>query len=555
MKLSNKLLTVLLFPFLMLLFFAEKNEELNRQKEKIAPEDSIPEKDVLQDFQKINAPEGIKPPTDFRKGHVSQIEFKNYLEKQRSGFKIKLPSASNVPTPTFYKGKIYMSGGFGSKEYYAFDAKTGEKIWAITLDDDGPSVAAITDDVIVFNTESCTIFACDAKTGKMLWSYWLGDPLMSMPTIDNGMVFSAYPAYYGSNGGNRGYEQQLNYNNINIPQQQMQTKAYQEKQILLDEPNVPSGTASQTEPEELPFYPTHVLAAFDLKTGKIIWQKWIDGDVMSAPVAEDEFLYVTTFSGTLLKFNQETGEILSAKATRATSAPVILEDGLVFSKRSDSAGEEVSESIVRVQDNEQGINLNNPQEYYNKKAPYLDKNIQQKSKLKEESSDMDANNGFGGGAPTNSGWQRANDVIGQSNVSSLQSFQGSRAVNYKNNNYNTMGDELISTNAKTGEEQWRIPLDGDIRQAGGFMGTPPVSAGGFIVIATYTGDILVIDAKSGELEEKYSTGQPIRYQPIVAEGWIYATSTQGTLIAINTKNKKLDGWHTWGADPQRSNKN
>jgi len=46
--------------------------------------------------------------------------------------------------------------------------------------------------LIVFNTESCTIFALEAETGQQLWSYWLGDPLTSTPTIAQGRVFTSY---------------------------------------------------------------------------------------------------------------------------------------------------------------------------------------------------------------------------------------------------------------------------------------------------------------------------------------------------------------------------
>jgi hypothetical protein len=56
------------------------------------------------------------------------------------------------------------------------------------------TAAACQEGVIIFNTESCTIFALDAGTGKQLWSLWLGDPLTNTPTIANGKVFTAYPA-------------------------------------------------------------------------------------------------------------------------------------------------------------------------------------------------------------------------------------------------------------------------------------------------------------------------------------------------------------------------
>ncbi len=45
--------------------------------------------------------------------------------------------------------------------------------------------------------------------------------------------------------------------------------------------------------------------------------------MMSAPVAVDQELYVTSFGGTVYKFNQADGNIVSATRSRATSAPVI----------------------------------------------------------------------------------------------------------------------------------------------------------------------------------------------------------------------------------------
>ena len=116
------------------------------------------------------------------------------IRLEEKGFTITLPSGAPIPTPTVYKGKLYISGGFHSKEYYCCDAQTGKVIWGVDLDDDGPTSAVCEDDVVIFNTESCTIFALDANTGKHLWSYFLGDPLTSTPTICNGRVYTSYPA-------------------------------------------------------------------------------------------------------------------------------------------------------------------------------------------------------------------------------------------------------------------------------------------------------------------------------------------------------------------------
>ena len=67
----------------------------------------------------------------------------------------------------------------------------------------------------------------------------------------------------------------------------------------------------------------HALAAFDLKTGKIPWQLWLDGDVMSAPVAVGEFLYVSTFARHRDQDRAGTGKVRYAMKAKATSAPVV----------------------------------------------------------------------------------------------------------------------------------------------------------------------------------------------------------------------------------------
>ena len=268
--------------------------------------DSTSEKDILPAIIALNSDEKNKPPVKFRDGHVKQTTLKDYFHKTENGYYIQLPSTTLVPTPAVIDGQLFLSGGFGSKQYYNFEATTGKLKWAIDLDDDGPSSPAISDGLIVFNTESCTIFVCDLVTGKMIWSYYLGDPLMSMPTIANGIVFTAYPAAII----------------ISV------------HEIIID-----------TVIKSLNGIPTHVLAAFEARTGKILWQKWIDSDIMSAPVAKDDLLYVTTFSGALYKVKQKTGEIIEAKAMRATSVPVFSnDDDIIVSKRSDIA----TEACIRI---------------------------------------------------------------------------------------------------------------------------------------------------------------------------------------------------------------
>jgi len=471
--------------------------------------DSSVEKDILPAIIALNSDKGNLPKTNFKKGHVNPATLKDYFHETENGYYIQLPTTTNVPTPAVVNGNLFLSGGFGSKQYYNFDAVTGKLKWAIDLDDDGPSSPAISDGSVVFNTESCTIFACDIVTGKLIWSYYLGDPLMSMPTVANGIVFTSYPSSFQMNSRGNKIDTALKYLNG---------------------------------------LPTHVLAAFDAKTGTVLWQKWIDSDIMSAPVAKDDLLYVTTFSGALYKVKQKTGEIIEAKAIRATSVPIFSKDDeLIVSKRSDLAADSlVSESIVV------GTGRST-KTVYRKKADYLDKKVQNLSVMKVTSEKMDAGNGFAMGAPANANWQAAEFNIGYSNVSSLQSFQGSRGAYMNGKLFNTMGDEIICTDDK-GDVKWKHKLDGDLKNAGGFMGTPPIFVNGYVIVATYSGEVLMIDEK-GKLINKYEIKDPVRYQPVVDKGWIYVTTATGRLYAINTGNPLITGWNMWGANAARTNSN
>ena len=155
--------------------------------------------DVLAYIVELNSDKWGAPPVKFRKGHVT-VKAPPKVKKTKNGFEVQFASRAPIATPAVYKGKVFVSGGFRSKEYHALVASTGASAWSVGLDDDGPSSTACEEDVCVFNTESCTVFALDANTGKQKWSWWLGDPLTSAPTIAKGRVFTSYPAHATANG-------------------------------------------------------------------------------------------------------------------------------------------------------------------------------------------------------------------------------------------------------------------------------------------------------------------------------------------------------------------
>jgi outer membrane protein assembly factor BamB len=448
--------------------------------------------DVTAKALEANSKARPQPPTQFRAGHVTAKKLDpKMLSARGSGFEIQFPSHAPIVTPTVYQDLVLASGGFHSKEFYAFDRRTGAPVWGIDLDDDGPSVAACDDQLCAFNTESCTLFVVEARTGKMRWSLYLGDPLTSSPTITGGRVYTSYPA-----------------------------------------PGHPSAS--------------HVLAAFDLQSGKILWQRWLDADVMSAPVAIGHELYATTFAGTLYDFDAQSGAIRSARRVRATSAPTVAGNDVVYSRRTEAAGHAAEEALV-AEDKERKTTTWRGRA---KSAAYLDDRVQGASAYAQNGKSLDAGNGFAAGAPASANTTPALANIGKGSVSTMQAHQGSRVLRLHENNVSSMGDELVTT-GKDGGVLWSLKLSGDLKQ-GGALAAPPAAAGKSLVVATLDGNLLQVDADKGKVDKKFAVGSPMRSQPAVMDGWIYAGTEDGKLIAVNTGDAKLTGWSTWGGDSQRT---
>ena len=485
-----------------------------------------PEVDVTAAVRELNSDKYPKPPSDFRPGHATPRKLDpTAIKKSDQGFTIKLPSGAPIPTLTVYDGKLYASGGFHSREFYCFNAETGELIWGVDLDDDGPTSAVAEDGVIIFNTESCTIFTLDARTGKLLWSWFLGDPLMTTPTICGGRVYTSYPAA-GKLAGQK-------LPQLNSPDAQSGKGANQQQ------------SATRAAPPEELAAPTHVLACFDLKTGKILWQRWIDSDVMSAPVAVDSDLYVTTFGGTIYRFNQKDGTVLSAKRTRATSAPVVVGKEIYFTRRSDSGGgAKAGEALVladRETAKEQKVAIR-------KDAPHLDVAVQAKAAFAAGGKALDAGNGFGGGAPMTANAPAALANVGQGSVSTLQAYQGSRVLNDGRMNFNCMGDQVLCTDPTSGKVVWSIKLEGDVQKEGGYLAAPPAAAGGQIFLATLKGEILQVEPDKGTINKRYPVGAPLRFQPTIENGRIYVGTQDGQVVCLDTGDRKMTGWSTWGGN-------
>ena len=59
-------------------------------------------------------------------------------ESGRLGWRVRLPGGRPLATPAVAGGRVFLGGGFGSHEFYAFSAGDGRVLWKVATSDDGP---------------------------------------------------------------------------------------------------------------------------------------------------------------------------------------------------------------------------------------------------------------------------------------------------------------------------------------------------------------------------------------------------------------------------------
>ena len=215
-----------------------------------------------------------------RNGHSSHFTFDG---GHRGWFaRVGQYGGQNPLTPIYGQNRVYVGGGFSSNQFYALDARTGERIWTASAPDGGPTAAILEGDKVLFNTESCTLFAVDARTGRQRWSHWLGDPVMGQPAANDGRVFSGHIRNTGGYG----------------------------------------------------------FTALRLGTGDELWTRDVGADVINAPVLDDDSVYVSTLDGVVHRFSQATGRVLWQRQLHATSAPWLDGETLHVTHRASAENDE-----------------------------------------------------------------------------------------------------------------------------------------------------------------------------------------------------------------------
>lgn len=407
----------------------------------------------------------------------------------RLGWRARIPGSRPLASPAVTGDRVLVGGGFGSHEFHAFHADSGEKAWTIRTRDDGPTAAVAADGLLAFNTESCTVYVVEAESGRVVWERWLGDPLMAQPALSHSKVFMAYPDSQGQ----------------------------------------------------------HRLAALDLHGGKTLWETELIADVITAPVVAEGSIYAATLDGTVYRIDPATGRRIWSIPHRATSAPWVHRGRIFLSLREEEeqrrrgcSVEGWDTVVLRTGARDSRVSPTR------RRSPYLDP---ERSVLKQAYyAQHDAGVGFAS-VPGSAKLHMAAEHLGVQRVSSMWSYQGSRPVAFDDGIFGVMGDAIQRLDVETKKPLWRCRVEFDGQESLGRLLHPPAVTAGRLYVTSSFGDLFVLDRRTGEELWSLNVGSPILSQPTVAAGRVLVGTSDGTLYGFEADDPDPAGWPMWGGGP------
>jgi outer membrane protein assembly factor BamB len=413
------------------------------------------------------------------------------------GWKVSIPGGRPLATPAVADSLVFLGGGFGSYDFYALDAVTGQLAWQYQTSDDGPTAAVVGDGHVVFNTESCELEVLTTR-GRSVWKRWLGDPLMSMPAVGGGRVYTAYPDSRGDH--------------------------------------------------------YHYLAAFDLRGGRELWRQRLGGEVITAPVLAEGHVYLATLDGTLCCFHQDDGTPVWREAKNATSAPVVWQGHCYFSQRKEMPPDPAGGGAPQQQEHvvSRGIEPEDLTQSFTctmTPADYLDY-AKRRGRSPQDILCQTADAGVGFGVyKGDAKMAQARANLGKGAIADVWGHQGSKPFLWRGRLYSALGNTLHCVDPETRAPYWKRTLDdgaGPAELLDGVL-TPPAIVNGKIFLGTLDGAVCCLSAWSGNLMWSVRVGEPVLFQPAVARGRVYAATQRGSLFCVETGDSGDDGWLMWGA--------
>jgi outer membrane protein assembly factor BamB len=384
--------------------------------------------------------------TEFMEGKATKMQLESGIyEKTTQGFNLNFPDNGPILTPAVVDKKLFVSAGYYNPNIYCIDAETGISHWGIQLAENGPSVLVVDQGMLLINTQSCTLYAIDIETGILAWSKWLGPNIYHSPTVANGKVYAAYP------------------DNLSL------------------------------SPDRF------VIAAFDIKTGDILWQNHLKNEPLAAPVVFGTQLFITDLAGWLYHFDANLGVQHAILDAHAVNTPLIDGKNLWVSIRNDKKPNQTK--LMQYQTSDFGI-------------------------IKEWSQFSD------------SVWV---DLNYSTTSSEKMSYSRNRILVGNGHYYQINKNGLQAFLSTSQKVLWTLPLHSDLKNSP-FL----TFAGNYLLASVHKVKIALVNPVSGQKVKEFYTQEILSSEPALTNGWIYCGTKNGKLVAINTKDKSIGGWNQWG---------
>ncbi|MFT5356037.1 MAG: Ca-activated chloride channel family protein, partial [Polyangiales bacterium] len=274
----------------------------------------------------------------------------------------------------------------------------------------------------------------------------------------------------------------------------------------------------------------HLFGAFALADGETEWTTALPADIIQAPQVHGDSSYFSTMDGTVWRVRNRDGHVLWSRDIGASSALWVDAGKVLVTRRVDEGSRHLEEPVVL--NASTGATVSRGERAA---AAYLAGDSRDRTLAAGQA-------GAWGGVPHG-------EHLGLRNVASGWAFQGSSPAVADGRAYFAVGNELRARDIATGETVW---TRSDASAGDAQTISPPAVIGSQLVYGTVDGHLYFTDIDTGMTIRAYDVGEPIVFQPIVAQGWVYIATGRGRLIALEIGDAALDGWHMWGGNAQHA---
>ena len=274
----------------------------------------------------------------------------------------------------------------------------------------------------------------------------------------------------------------------------------------------------------------HQFGAFRVSDGEPVWATTIAADVIQAPQVVDGDVFFATMDGSAYRLNARTGSVRWHRDVGASSAIWVSGEDVMLAHRTGGARAPTEQMIVLSKGN-------GTIRTRGERVPALYLNGQSRDRE------------MAGGTAGAWGNVAVGSHLGLRNVASGWGFQGSSPAVSNGRAYFAMGDSLSARDMNDGTTVWtRRYAEAEDAQAL----SPPAVVGSLLIFGTVDGLLLATDVDTGMTVWAYDVGEPVMFQPIVAQGWVYLSTGRGNVIGLELGDAMLDGWHMWGGNARHA---